>query len=357
MSASENRIQRAEFGWPGGDRPGELVFREPVPPDVRAAILTSIAGKLPSLGRDTTLDALTTPDGAVGRYRLATPSAAYFIRTSVDWGHPALEQSITAWLRDHGLAVNHINLAGLDLHYAGRHLRLDIRELLDARHDDGSLTDLRALSVSLAECHRLLRAFPGAAEVRGHAAVRFTHLAKVRVVIQSALDREDWHAFAGDPAWGRQHAEWLCEMVAHYNPRFDELPGAQPLHGQVHRANVLFRRSNSAPVLVDFEEAVQTFAPIAWDIGYLVQRFCLDDAPEPALLRDRLAAIRAAYGAPAPGLAEMMRHCAWYCMAILVDYHQRGIVNPIDEYDKFVAHEVQARELAPLLGEFFESKE
>lgn len=357
MSASQNSTQRAEFGWPGGDRPGELVFREPVPPDVRAAIMASIAGKLPGLGADTALDALCTPDGAVGRYRLATGDAAYFIRTSVDWGHPALEQAITGWLRDHGLAVNHIDLAGLELHYAGRLLRLDVRELLDARHDNGSSADLHALAVSLAECHRLLRAFPGAAEVRGHAAARFSHLAKVRDFIRSALDREDWCAFAEEPAWAQQHAAWLREMVVCYTPRFDELPGAQCLHAQLHRANVLFRRSDSSPVLLDFEEAVQTFAPVAWDVGYLVQRFCLNDAPAPPLLRERLATIRAAYGAPAPGLADMMRQCAWYCMAILVDCHQRGIVSPLNEYDKFVRLETQARELAPLLGEFFDAKE
>jgi hypothetical protein len=44
-------------------------------------------------------------------------------------------------------------------------------------------------------------------------------------------------------------------------------------------------------------------------------------------------------------------------MAILVDCHQRGVVSPLDEYDKFVRLETQARELAPLLGGFFDAKE
>ena len=350
----ETKPPRAEFGWPGGDRPGELVFRTPVEPEVHAVIVKTVAAVLPEFAENAELHALTPPDGAIGRYRLATARNACFVRVSARIGDAKLEQSVTAWLGGHGLPVSHLEFAGLSLAFGGHNLRLDIRELLDARHDDGSLEDLRKVATALATCHRLLREFPGAPEVLGHAAQRFTHLAAVRDTIATALERQDWGSFSEDADWGRNNREWLGEMVDGYQPRFDLMPDAQCLHAQVHRANVLFRHSDDAAVLLDFEEAVQAFAPIAWDLAYFVQRFCLADAPKPDVLCERLATVRGAYGAPAPGLANMMQQTAWFSMAILVDYQHRGIVSPRSEYDKFVRLEKQARGLAPILGEFFD---
>ena len=330
------------------------MFRTPVETDVRTVIVKTVAAVLPEFCENAELHALTPPDGAIGRYRLATPRNACFVRVSARIGDAKLEQSITAWLGGHGLPVSHLEFAGLALTFSGHTLRLDIRELLDARHDEGSLEDLRKVATALASCHRLLREFPGAPEVRGHASLRSTHLAAARDTIATALERQDWGAFSEDADWGRNNREWLTEMASGYQPRFDLMPGAQCLHAQVHRANVLFRHSDGAAVLLDFEEAVQTFAPIAWDLAYFVQRFCLADAPETDVLRERLAAVRGAYGAPAVGLADIMRQTAWFSMAILVDYQRRGIVSPRNEYDKFVRLEKQARELAPILGEFFD---
>ena len=338
----ETKPPRAEFGWPGGDKPGALEFCTAVPDDVRAVIVQTIAAVLPEFAGDATLHALTPPEGAIGRYRLATTQSACFVRVSARIGEPELERAITAWLRGHGLPVNHLDIAGLPLSFGGHQLRLDVRELLDARHDDGSDEDLRKVAVALARCHELMRSFPRASEVQAHASARFARLAEV------------CRTFEPNTEWFEQHRDWLGEMMRCYKPRFDTMPGALCLHAQVHRGNVLFRRSDDAAVLLDFEEAVQTFAPVAWDLAYFVQRFCLADAPSTPKLRERLATVRDAYSVAVPGLAEMMRQTAWFSMAVLVDYHQRGIVSPRSEYDKFVRLERQACDLAPILGEYFD---
>lgn len=346
---------RAEFGWPGGDRPGEVSFRVPVPADVRSAILNAIEGQLPGIDETAEIAALAPIDGAIGRYRVLSGNTAAFARVSARIGDSELEQAITGWLRDHGVAVNHLEVAGLPLQYGGHALRVDLRQLLDARHDDGSLDDLHQVAGALAECHRVLRNFPRQADAHARAAKRFEHLETVRNGLAKSLEEQNWAAISHNQAWVKDHQTWLLEMVSCYHSRFDQMPGAQCLHAQVHRGNVLFRRSDNAPVLLDFEEAVQTFAPLTWDLAYFVQRFCLADAPSEEVIRERLSVARAAYGVAVPGLAEMMRQTSWFSMVILVDYHQRGIVSPQSEFDKFVRLEREAQRLAPVLSEYFDA--
>ncbi len=351
----QNSPRRAEFGWPGGDRPGELAFRVAVPAEVGDAIIALVARVLPEFAQRAEIHALTQPDGAIGRYRVATPHAACFVRVSARLGYSDLEQEITGWLKAHDVAVNHLEFAGMSLSHDGEELRLDVRELLDARHDDGSLKDLRRLSVALRNTHRHLREFPRSHEVREYAKKRFAHLETIREYLRRSLFEKDWEAIADDPDWARVNADWLGDMVENFVPRFDTMPGAQCLHAQVHRANVLFRRVDGAPVLLDFEEAVQTFAPISWDMAYFVQRFCLADAYESDVLLERFKTIRTAYAAPISRLAMMMRQTAWFSMSVLVDYHLRGIVSPRSEYEKFVRLENQARSLAPMLHAAFDA--
>jgi hypothetical protein len=238
--------------------------------------------------------------------------------------------------------------------HGGLDLRADVRELLDARHFDDSLGDLRSLAAALAQCHRWLRDFPRAGESRVHAEKRFEHLASVRDAIPEAIAAGNWRFFCEDTGWAREHAGWLAAMARSYTPRLDLWEGAQCLHAQVHRANVLYSRAEGHPVLLDFEEAVQTFAPPSWDMAYFVQRFCLAQNPDAALLEKRLAAVREAYGSPVPRLAEMMQQTAWFSMAVLLDYQRRGIDNGVLEYQKFVRLEEQARRLEPLLRQHFD---
>ncbi len=339
--------KRAEFGWPSGDHPGEVSFATPVAPEVRAAILAALAPIWPG-SSDATLTALTPPDGVVSRYRITFGEATHFLRVSIEWGDPALEQAITAWLRDHDVSVNHLDLAGLHVSFAGTDFRLDTRAFVPGRHFDGSLADLHSLAALLAKCHRCLRDFPQRDTVRAHSIARSQRLDIARTNIAAALQRRDWAYFSDDLQWAPQHEAWLTEMTRSFDPYYDRLPGAQCLHAQVHRANVLFHSSDAQPVLVDFEEAVQTFAPVTWDLAYFLQRFCLHDSPDAETFAARFATVRAAYGAWPGGVVEMMRQAAWLSIAIIIaSRHDQGIVNPVAEYQKFVTLEEQARRLAP----------
>jgi hypothetical protein len=323
-----------------------LSFEHDIEPELRTA-LTAVLGREfgPSFSE---MRALTRPEGAIGRYAVTgADGREWFVRVSARWGEPGLEQAITGYLRERGLAVNHLVAAGLRLEWGGDWLRVDVRERVRGRHFDGSVEDLRALARTLADCHAMLREFPQADRVRELAERRLARLEETRRGMREELGRGNFGFFCQDASWGRAHADWLAGLVEGFGS--DLPPGSQALHGQIHQANVLYA---PGPVLVDWEEAVQTYAPVQWDLAYFVQRFCLHDGPPHAVARARLEAVREAYGAPLGDLRGMMRHVAWLSAVILVGYHQAGIESPLGEYGKFVRLEEQARGLGGLLEEF-----
>src|SRR5205814_9156866 len=115
-------------------------------------------------------------------------------------------------------------------------------------------------------------------------------------------------------------------------------------------STVLLRADDCAAVLVGFEESVNMFAPPAWYVAFLVQRFCLSDDPAPTAARERLAIVSLAYGPPVPDLAGMMRHAAWFCIAAILDMRlSQGLATPGGEYDKFVRLERQTHTFERLL--------
>jgi hypothetical protein len=353
MSTSTNlpRFARtAEFAWPGGDVPGQIEFRHAVPAPLLLTILQRLGELLGSeVGANAEISAMAPPNGAIGRYRVAANGKAWFVRISGRWAEPKLEQAMSFFLRDQGVPVNVLVVAGETFEADGYALRFDVRPLLSARHFNGSLRDLEETAAALGKCHRALVDFPGAPEIRRLSAARFGRLAETLERMKACLARQDWPAFAQDAQWAETRQAWLAEMLAEFNPRFDQDAGAQALHAQIHRGNVLFLEDGS-PVLVDLEEAVHTFAPREWDVAHMVQRFCLHDAPSAELLAERLALVTRYYGEPFHGLARMMRRIAWLSIAILVQDHLLDDAGaPTAEYEKFTRFEQQARDLERLL--------
>jgi hypothetical protein len=344
---SQSPSRRAEFGWPGGDRPGNLQFDYEIDAELSHALGSVIEGEI---GDFTSVRALGRPDGAAGRYAVTgADGREWFVRVSARWGEPKVEQAITGYLQGRGLPVNHLEAAGLRLEWHGGTVRVDVRARVHGWHFDGSLDDLSSLARTLADCHAALRECPQAGGVRALAAVRFTKFEETRGAMKAALSRGEFGFFCQEDSWARANAPWLARLVEGFRPRCDLLPGSQCLHGQIHQANVLYA---PGPILLDWEEAVQTYAPAQWDLAYFVQRFCLYDDATPDTVRARLAEIRRAYGAPLGDLAAMMQHVAWLSAVVLVQYHQSGIESPLAEYAKFVLLEEQAREWRPLLMEF-----
>jgi Ser/Thr protein kinase RdoA (MazF antagonist) len=228
--------------------------------------------------------------------------------------------------------------------------RIDVRPFVDGRHFDGSLADLEALARMLSRCHEVLSRFPRWADVRAAAALRNDRLAWIRDRLAASLMSHGPKAVAEYAEWAADNREWLAEMIDGFDPHIERWPSAQCLHGEVHQGNVMFRESDGAAVLLDLEEAVHFFAPPAWDIAFLIQRFALADNPSPATLQARISRITAGYGAPLPALAPVMRQAAWFAMTVILDLRMmKGTVVPLAEVEKFVTLERQAAAYAGMV--------
>lgn len=341
----------AEFAWSHGDNPGALEFSIPVSQDLQSALLAKLrehgycAEKLFGLG---------PPNGALGRYYAAGNGGEWFVRVSSRWNEPELEQAITAHLKNGGAMVNHLEVAGVSFLYDGLAYRLDVRHFFHARHFNDSISDLRAVAASLSQSHVLLRDFPGKIDVKRLSAERFARIEETLDQMETWLSAREWAKFSPHTGWAEKHADWIAIMLQEFDPGFHNESEAQVLHAQMHRGNVLFTKSDGRPVLLDFEEAVHTFAVPAWDWAHFVQRFCLYDKPAEAVLEERLEAIKSVAPTCPPGLVEMMRRAAWLSVAIIVrDYSHHGVSTPREEYDKFIRLEEQARSAAPVINRHF----
>ena len=335
----------AEFGWPQGDVAGAVAFRELVPPGIPRAVAAVLAPRLPGLA-DADWHALSADQWPNGRYRVVAGEGAWFVRVSELLGEPQLEVSVINHLAASGVPVNVPVVIGAPFEWEDRQYRVDARPFLEgARHTDGSLADLAALGRSLATCHRSLINFPQAATIRNAAKTRYRRLTGVVTFAGETASAGAWKRLAELAPWGEENAAWISTMAAEFETGFVDASGAQCLHGEIHRANVLFTADGQA-VLLDFEEAVHNFAPSAWDLAYAIQRFCLHDDPPPALFRTRLSAFESGYGAPVPDLRPMMRQIAWLITAVLIELCVEGRqIKPAAEYAKFVRLERQAANL------------
>jgi hypothetical protein len=343
-------VIKTELGWPTGDQPGDLRFLHQPSEAVQTAILRVLSPLFPPAhASKVTLRSLTPSDGIAGRYCLTTPEGEWFVRVSIWLGSPMLEKTLVDYLTTQQVMVNPLLVAGITLDWSGRTYRVDVRPLIQGRHFNGSSDDLRCLASTVSACHKALLAFPHSDTIRASAVSRYNRFSEVHDLIALAVKRNDFSIFAEHHDWAVEHRQWLAQMVEQFTPHFDRYPGAQCLHGQIHLGNVLFRSSDGAAVLVDFEEALYTFAPPAFDLAYLVQRFCLRDNPTPEIRRQRLDIISAHYGT-LPPLADMMRQLAWYSMAAIVECRvYQGITVPLAEYDKFVRLEAQAYALVGIV--------
>lgn len=345
------RHAEAEFAWPGGDRPGRLEFSHDPPEPVRAAIRTTLGTAFePARDPGARLAALVADAGPAGRYRLTSRGGSWFVRVSSRWGQPDLEKSVADHLAAAGVSVCPILVTGLPLEWNDLTYRIDVRPLIQGHHFDGSIADVDAVAAALGRCHVALRTFPRRDEVRAAAVERNRKLAEARGRLASCLERDRFDELAESADWARLHRDWLLEMVEQLEPHMERWPAAQCVHGQMHTGNVIFRAGDGEAVLVDMEEAAHLVAPAAWDLAFLVQRFCLADNPSRPTLAARLARIGAAYGSALPPLAPMMRQAAWFNVALILQLRLgEGLVTPLEEYDKFVGFERQATRYADAL--------
>lgn len=338
--SSEDHTRRAELAWASGDRPGEPAFAVAVAEPLRERLTALLPTEFSTANG--VFRALAPPQGVCGRYLLEAAGERWFLRVSSRLGEGELERAILDHLSDGGVAVNPI-LHTVLREVEGERLRVDLRPFVAARHYSGDERELLRLARLLAHTHRRLRGFPRAAEVRERARRRGREFAEARRWLGQRLAAGDTALFHEQASWAARHFALVRAVVDEVEPEQHRLAGAQCLHGEVHPGNVLF--TDDGPLLLDFEESVYRFAPPAWDLAFLVQRFCLADDPSSEVLARRLDIVRRGYG-ELPPLASSMRQIALHSLLFMIEARaRRALHSPDSEYGKFTRLARQARAL------------
>lgn len=133
---------------------------------------------------------------------------------------------------------------------------------VDGHFSSGSEAELTNLGRSLRELHEFLstRHAPDW-EVRGRASrVNTWHILEQLAQVAD-LDGSVMRAL-----------QWLLKRRARVEAELSE--GAQPIHDDLHRGNVLFDAQGQVLAFLDFEEALDAWATPWLDLSWVTERFC-----------------------------------------------------------------------------------
>jgi len=342
--------QKMEFGWLGGDSPSEIQYRHKVSYDIFYAICQVLKKNFSRItDKHFQLWGLRKYSTPAGSYRLCVnDNEDYFVRVSSRWGSPDLERTLLQYLVDKGVSVNPLLIAGVQFVWEDVIYRVDVRPFVSGRHP--TLSDVSLVASSLSLCHKALKGFTQTEEIIENQVIRAKQHTKICQDIEIALINSNFEIFDNKDFWAKDHQKWFVEMIGNYDPNFQNYPDSQCVHGQVHPGNVICSLNEEEAVFIDFETSVDVYAPPAWDLAYLFQRFCLANVSTEEDIVNQLEIVKVAYGMPFPSLAMMMRQNSWFSVVCAIDYKiSKNIDVPLSEFQKFMKLEKQANNLMNLL--------
>jgi len=330
--------------WPSGDSPGDLAFNNEVPIFQKEIIRNEIIHTINiEFDDNLKLHSLKKYENLANVYCLSTPDKNYLIKITNRDIFLKLQKDLISYAKSNGASVSDIINFGYFIHNDTKYTII-ISKFIDGRHYNNSTDDLFIIAKSLKKIHKSLKFYKNKKSILKNAINLSKRLQKVIEKLKLDLHKKNFSIFCENQNWVQKNYDWLDEMANCFSPNFYDNQKAQCLHGEIHPANVIIDKENN-PVFIDFEESVHVYAPVEWDLSYLVQRFCLRDNPNPLLLRNRLNAVKRGYGL-LPSLSGTMRQISWYCMAMILDLSlNHDIKIPIHEYEKFITLEKQARSL------------
>ena len=331
-----------EYGWPGGDRVGDISFKHPVNREISDKIIACVHSTLectcPIMG-------LHPSKEAAGSYKLGDK----FIRVSSRCEGFDLEKDILRYLKEDGVPVNEIFAGNFIFEWKGVDYRVDIRPFLQGHHFQGDNEELALLSKTLRILHHSLMNFTREDEVQSNQKALALHQDDIVQLTNSSLKNNDYGMFYERAPWIQKRKEWLLEVINDYSPHFQERDLAQCIHGQVHPGNVIF--NNEKATLLDLETAARIYAPPSWDLAYFVQRFCMYDGTSPSMLANRLEVVQEGYGEKLPPLTRIMRDASIFSIISAIGYRLKdGVLVPESEFEKFHHMERQALSMESVLG-------
>lgn len=239
------------------------------------------------------------------------------------------EIKILDYLFKNNAAVNPIVYSKI-IDFESDLLRIDIRPYIESRFFNNSKEDIYKLGKGLGEIHKLLKKFEPKECLKKNSIKRYESLKSIKELIKQEND-----SFSDYSGWIKKNSSLLNEFEKKFDPFFHLYREASLIHGEVHPGNVIFSKKNDKIFFIDFEESVHTFAPITWDIGFVVQRFFLNDLPKKEIIKKRIDIFESGYGKKLPPFFDMMEQIVFFSLSVVFNLALNGVFTPVSELIKF----------------------
>ncbi len=317
-------------------RPPTWSALEPGLPDWRPAPEDEARRVTEATGIEGRVLAMASDGDASGLYRLVPASAPpLFVRLVGPERARTVERAegLAAWL-----AARDVPVAAPEPGFPRRLADggvVSAARLVDGARVPATADAMAALGTALARLHRALAEHPDRDAWTASTGRRLAALTETREALAAGRaaagpDPGRLRALATDPE---------IDFMRDGAPR-------RPLHGDLNPGNVL--DVDGTPVLLDFEDALHSVLPPAFELALALERFVLvplaDDAAARAAGGALLTAYREAGGADGlDDLAGAMRALALRSLCVLAAGAESGDVAPEAEWRKFLKLEAQAQ--------------
>lgn len=261
-----------EFGWAEGRDNANKSFGVKVKQDILEKILDLLKSKI--YLKDPSLKLLFESQTPAGSYHLKSADNDFFIRVSSRLGDFELENQFVDYLISKQVYVNKFLFGGINFSWKESLYRLDVRPFIEGRYFDANIKDFEKLVESMKQFHQSAYDFPNFKKIRFNQQKISSKQEKICKELQEALQSRNFKYFTQHEEWVKKNCDWLDKILGEYNPYFEDMSGAQCLHGQIHPGNVLF--VDSQAILFDTETSIHTFAPVDWDYSWVLQRFIIN---------------------------------------------------------------------------------
>lgn len=327
-------------------------------PSYRGETIIEAAKQFSVLGDDIQIEGAAWPDELGNNmYRITGKGGTYILKIKAvpDVERLKLSEGIYRFLdkKSPDVLIPLCTNKGEMYPLAGDGRVIECLPYIDGHHFQDEPQCLIKLGEALKRLHQVLEQMPLSRDVAASSEIWEQRLDKGRAALAegTACSRND-----DLNNWLDRNKDYLGRVQTGWLSLFD-IPGErQPVHGDLNRGNVFFEKTSEKVWLLDFEDAPFAMMSRLMELAFVIQRFCLHDEAEPAVVSGRMDQIFEGYGELLPGLEMLPDLWRLWCYRSTVRIFCRVFENRLifdsSELDKFVHLEQQAMRYASLVRNY-----
>lgn len=265
-----------------------------------------------------------------------------FIKITEEIGEIELIYSLNEFLTERNLSAIPIKNKAGPLLYKEKEYIVYTRPFYEGKVYNNSEEDFLCLINTLNKIHISLKDFPEKDKIKEKSIKYNEKLRKIRDLLKQENSFESF----------KPYKEWLLdkkneEFLKNITTREDifeiiDCKNAQCLHGDLHSGNVIFGVDGKNAFLFDFNESYKAFAPVEYDLYYVLERFCLNNTSQEKTnkVHNRINAIKERYEAYDISLTKLLNMGEVIAMRLVLivldNYLNKNLTVNTEELDKFL---------------------